>query len=213
MAVEAGPEALILEDDIYDELDSNSAATPRQRKLYQRGSKRPDTQSRYHVLDNPRIHSQSRYFLRSTTMAVADPPTEELATLTLEENLYGCTFCGAPFIDKSEWRRHESSSHIQNELWRCDTSVSDQADQCGSVFFAAPDLKRHLDAAHGIDVEDDYVEDRHVYTNHQRSFWCGFCREVRPLYEMGQDAWTERFEHIEEHLEEQPISDWLRLKR
>lgn len=49
--------------------------------------------------------------------------------------------------------------------------------------------------------------------NYQGRFWCGFCKEVVPLKTRLNDAWDERFNHIEEHSEdsEKPkdVAQWV----
>ncbi|OJD26330.1 hypothetical protein ACJ73_02289 [Blastomyces percursus] len=44
----------------------------------------------------------------------------------------------------------------------------------------------------------------------QHQTWCGFCRKLVLLHEEGQQAWEERFDHIEEHYQSgQVIDNWL----
>jgi hypothetical protein len=45
------------------------------------------------------------------------------------------------------------------------------------------------------------------------SFWCGFCPYVKKLRQKRNDAWDERFIHIDRHYEEgRKIETWLRCK-
>jgi hypothetical protein len=51
--------------------------------------------------------------------------------------------------------------------------------------------------------------------NHQVRFWCGFCAKLIDLKRKGIDAWTERFDHIDDHFmgnhsfKCQSIQDWV----
>lgn len=68
-------------------------------------------------------------------------------------------------------------------------------------------------------MEDDTIEEKlencRIGRNCQARFWCGFCSQIIGLESKGLDAWTERFDHIDDHfmgnhgLKKQCILDWI----
>jgi len=61
------------------------------------------------------------------------------------------------------------------------------------------------------------LDECRIGRNCQTRFWCGFCRKLIDLKKRGLDAWTERFDHIDDHfmgrkgLEVQRIRDWVNV--
>jgi hypothetical protein len=112
------------------------------------------------------------------------------------ERPYGCTFstCNKAFGSKNDWKRHENSQHFQSEMWRCD--------ECTSVFHLAGHFRDHLIETHKINDDKTIVQktsDQRIGPNFQGHFWCGFCKKVINLTDKGVDAWTERFNHVDNH--------------
>jgi hypothetical protein len=70
-----------------------------------------------------------------------------------------------------------------------------------------------------MDLESDAVKAKidscRIGRNCQSRFWCGFCNKLIDLRKRGVDAWTERFDHIDDHfmgrhsLLKQSIKDWV----
>lgn len=127
---------------------------------------------------------------------------------------YGCTFpkCKKAFGSKNDWKRHENSQHFQSELWRCDEQG------CSKVFHQVAAYKNHLTDNHKIDdaaTIESKASVRRIGPNSQAHFWCGFCKNVVNLNQKGVDAWTERFNHIDDHFmgrqnrEKQSILSWV----
>jgi len=122
---------------------------------------------------------------------------------------------------KNDWKRHESSQHYQDELWKClEPALPGERrpfDECGIVFFRENLMAQHLTTAHGIDAHagSSKLVAYHVGPNHQYGFWCGFCRKVVRLNTpMGVEAYDERFSHIDVHLvrERRAIEGWVDVR-
>lgn len=123
-------------------------------------------------------------------------PDRELAALSLNE--YSCTFiCDKTFSTSHEWCQHELTDHHQREMWRCDVHNS-AGIECGAKFYSSAPFETHLSTAHGIADHD--MEENHIHPNGQCNFWCGFCRQIKRLSTRGTEAWKERFDHIESHI-------------
>lgn len=134
------------------------------------------------------------------------------------ERPYGCTFltCNKTFGSKNDWKRHENSQHFQLETWRCDEERP-EGGVCAKVFYRKQIFQDHLDKEHQISNDDDKkhkVEVCRIGRNCQARFYCGFCTKLVALKKKGLDAWTERFDHIDDHfmgrhnLPKQGIQDW-----
>lgn len=135
------------------------------------------------------------------------------------EKPYGCTFsnCYKKFGSKNDWKRHENSQHHQLELWKCDEpSKADPKELCGRACHRREQFKIHLFKDHGIcdppgvDVKLDSCR---VGRNCETQFWCGFCKKIVEIREDGLKAWTERFNHIDDHFSgrnaaKMSISEW-----
>ncbi|KAI1459285.1 hypothetical protein F4805DRAFT_92883 [Annulohypoxylon moriforme] len=133
---------------------------------------------------------------------------------------YGCTFqdCKKKFGSKNDWKRHENSQHYMVEHWRCDEKqTSDSTEICGKVMPRRELFKQHLVTTHHIKdstVLETKIERCRVGRNSEVRFWCGFCREIIEVKKDGIEAWTERFNHIDDHFhgrnnqEKKEIKDW-----
>lgn len=134
------------------------------------------------------------------------------------ERPYGCTFlpCGKTFRSKKDWKRHENSQHFQFEAWRCDLKRPEGGD-CAKVCYRRQSFQEHLGKEHLLTekVVLDKQESCRIGRNGQSRFWCGFCVRLVDLRKRGLDAWTERFDHIDDHfmgrqnLTKSSISDWI----
>jgi sal-like protein len=125
--------------------------------------------------------------------------------LKRHEKPYGCTFAACPkrFGSKNDWKRHENSQHFQLEVWKCDEKPTDRHDgQCGKVCHRRETFKHHLQKDHKI-VEakrlDDKIERCRIGRNCETRFWCGFCQKIVEIKQEGISAWSERFNHIDDH--------------
>ncbi|KAF3058430.1 C2H2 type zinc finger domain protein [Daldinia childiae] len=133
---------------------------------------------------------------------------------------YGCTFpdCNKKFGSKNDWKRHENSQHLMLEHWICDEKQADKSSEsCGRNFPRRELFKHHLSVHHRItDQEflDRKLEACRVGRNHETRFWCGFCQEIIEITKEGIEAWTERFNHIDDHFQgrnnraKKDINDW-----
>jgi len=135
------------------------------------------------------------------------------------ERPYGCTFltCNKTFGSKNDWKRHENSQHFQLETWRCDEERP-EGGACAKVCYRKQTFQEHLGKEHQISDEDavkNKLEACRIGRNCQARFWCGFCTKLIELKKKGLDAWTERFDHIDDHfmgrhgLTKQGIQDWI----
>lgn len=135
------------------------------------------------------------------------------------ERPYGCTFltCNKTFGSKNDWKRHENSRHFHLETWRCDTEKP-EGGTCAKVSYRRQTFQDHLEKQHGIIDQAAVkikIEACRIGRNCQARFWCGFCKKLVDLKKKGLDAWTERFDHIDDHfmgrrdLRKQGIQDWI----
>lgn len=146
------------------------------------------------------------------------------------ERPYGCTFmnCGKQFGSKNDWKRHENSQHFQLETWRCDEEKTPRSmsnslapnTPCAKVCYRKESFKDHLIKEHRVsDLSEvkEKLETCRIGRNCQSRFWCGFCKGLKDLKKRGVDAWTERFNHIDDHfsgkngLKKQSIKEWVPL--
>ena len=132
---------------------------------------------------------------------------------------YGCTFstCTKTFGSKNDWKRHENSQHFHLETWRCDVEKPEGV-TCAKVCYRRQSFQEHLKKDHSISDPEPVkakVETCRIGRNCQARFWCGFCTKLIDLTKKGVDAWTERFDHIDDHfmgrrgLAKQGIQDWI----
>ncbi|KAL5318419.1 hypothetical protein ACEPPN_013479 [Leptodophora sp. 'Broadleaf-Isolate-01'] len=132
---------------------------------------------------------------------------------------YGCTFlgCDKDFGSKNDWKRHENSQHFHLESWRCDTARL-QAATCVKVCYRRKTFEQHLEQEHQIrdpEIVKKKLEGCRIGRNCQARFWCGFCVKLVDLKSKGLNAWTERFDHIDDHfmgrncMPQQSIQEWI----
>lgn len=130
---------------------------------------------------------------------------------------YGCTFldCNKTFGSKNDWKRHENSQHFQLETWRCDEEKL-QGGACARVYYRRETFRDHLVKEHKFKSANtkDKVDTCRIGRNCQARFWCGFCKKLVKLSARGTEAWTERFNHIDEHFmgrngPAERIQDWV----
>jgi len=117
---------------------------------------------------------------------------------------YGCTFatCSKAFGSKNDWKRHENSQHFHLETWRCDEK-NFQNGACAKVCYRPQTFQDHLEKEHSIAADAEAVKQKlescRIGRNCQARFWCGFCNSLIELTKKGIEAWTERFDHIDDH--------------
>ncbi|KAI1418665.1 hypothetical protein F5Y13DRAFT_184305 [Hypoxylon sp. FL1857] len=133
---------------------------------------------------------------------------------------YGCTFseCNKKFGSKNDWKRHENSQHYMLEHWRCDEKQArNSSEVCGKAIYRRELFKQHLGTSHNIKDQatlEIKLETCRVGRNCEARFWCGFCRGIIEIKKEGIEAWTERFNHIDDHFHgrnnqaKREISDW-----
>jgi hypothetical protein len=133
---------------------------------------------------------------------------------------YGCTFlaCGKKFGSKNDWKRHESSQHFQIETWRCD-GERPEGGACSMVCYRKQSFQEHLKKDHQVSDDNEIMNEKletcRIGRNCQDRFWCGFCVKLIGLKKKGLNAWTERFDHIDDHfmgrntLAKEGIQDWI----
>ena len=132
---------------------------------------------------------------------------------------YGCTFltCSKTFGSKNDWKRHENSQHFHLETWRCDEEKI-EGGACAKVCYRRQSFQEHLKKDHDISDPEALktkVDACRIGRNCQARFWCGFCTKLIDLTKKGVEAWTERFDHIDDHfmgrhgLTKQGIQDWI----
>jgi hypothetical protein len=134
------------------------------------------------------------------------------------EKPYGCTFltCNKVFGSKNDWKRHENSQHFHLEIWRCTRTEVDNT-PCTKVCYRHSTFQEHLTKDHHVCDENEIktsADTCRIGRNCQLRFWCGFCGKVIDLRKQGLDAWTERFDHIDDHfmgrnMPKQSIAEWI----
>jgi len=87
------------------------------------------------------------------------------------------------------------------------------------VCYRRQTFQEHLVKAHQMVLDSDPIKAKldncRIGRNCQSRFWCGFCNSLVELKKRGVDAWTERFDHIDDHfmgrhkLPKQSIQDWV----
>lgn len=146
-------------------------------------------------------------------------PCELKKHMKRHERPYGCTFltCNKDFGSKNDWKRHENSQHFHLETWRCD-SERPEGGACAKVCYRRQTFQDHLKKEHQISENEEVkkkLDSCRIGRNCQARFWCGFCKKLVDLKKKGLDAWTERFDHIDNHFmgkagfPKQGIQDWI----
>ena len=73
-------------------------------------------------------------------------------------------------------------------------------------------FEEHVFGHEGFNL-NEAIKRGHVGRNGQRAFWCGFCQVVVPLRTKRNEAWRERFDHIQTHFDSgSDIFSWLCYK-
>ncbi|KAK3327811.1 hypothetical protein B0T19DRAFT_441753 [Cercophora scortea] len=147
-------------------------------------------------------------------------PCELKKHLKRHNKPYRCTLdkCVKKFGSKNDWKRHENSQHFQLEYWRCDERLEDSPHGvCGKICHRRETINSHLEADHQVHDATE-IERRsalcRVGRNGEDSFWCGLCERIIHLTERGGQAATERFDHIDDHingrnnLPQKLMTDW-----
>ena len=125
--------------------------------------------------------------------------------------------CSKTFGSKNDWKRHENSQHFHLETWRCDEE-KDDGGACAKVCYRRQSFQDHLKKEHEVsdpEVLKTKIDACRIGRNCQARFWCGFCVKLVDLTKKGVEAWTERFDHIDDHfmgrhgLTKQDIQDWI----
>ncbi|KAK8083571.1 hypothetical protein PG996_002352 [Apiospora saccharicola] len=147
-------------------------------------------------------------------------PCELKKHLKRHSKPYGCTFqnCSKRFGSKNDWKRHENSQHFLHEAWRCDMqrSNSRSPEVCGKLSHRRETFKEHLSKVHSLQGDELEIKLEHcrVGRNCEARFWCGFCENIIEIERKGLGAFTERFNHIDDHfsgrdgLPRKQIDDW-----
>lgn len=118
---------------------------------------------------------------------------------------YGCTYqgCNKRFGSKNDWKRHENSQHFLLEVWKCEEPLTNKSSEsCGKVSHRRETFKDHLIRYHGLHgrIVDTKLDKCRVGRNCEARFWCGFCEQIVEIQRKGLGAWTERFNHIDNHI-------------
>jgi len=127
---------------------------------------------------------------------------------------YGCTLrdCPKSFGSKHDWKRHETSQHGVQEIYRCNQRT---IPSCSGIVEGISDLKRHLLVQHKLAVTLDYLNDTIkplAWEDGHLPIWCGFCRDIVSVPCEKSDS-SARFDHIADHFikEGKRIDSWLPL--
>ncbi|KAF2459911.1 hypothetical protein BDY21DRAFT_180942 [Lineolata rhizophorae] len=141
---------------------------------------------------------------------------------------YGCTYsrCEKYFGSKSDWKRHEYYQHFQLDMWRCDiescgnqrthpsaNSAPPRKEECGKLYYKRESFINHILEEHNVTASDKVLDriiaNHRIGRNYQGQFWCGFCRSIQRLTKGGVEAWSERIDHIDQHIRDgQSIAGW-----
>ncbi|KAK3675558.1 hypothetical protein LTR78_004642 [Recurvomyces mirabilis] len=129
------------------------------------------------------------------------------------ERPYGCTFpyCFKRFGSRNDWKRHESSQHFHQEMWRCSIECAAGA-TCGFVFYYHGLAEDHLRLVHKQKADEVAMERMHIGANAHDKYWCGFCgclikQESTSMHHNNLEA---RYKHIGDHFDkDRHIEDWI----
>jgi hypothetical protein len=137
---------------------------------------------------------------------------------------WACTVdkCLKAFGSKNDWIRHESKQHEQQECWRCGETDSNKSgesmpasstDACMRVFYTKDLYSEHLRQVHKFhnnNVIDEMCDKQRIGRKARVQFWCGFCKRVIPLKQIGVSGESERYSHIDYHFSKEKcnIEQW-----
>lgn len=86
---------------------------------------------------------------------------------------------------------------------------------CGKHLLTAEGFESHLNINHGVSLEetDATISRCKIGKNFQGTFWCGFCKKIKPSEGRRNKAWDERFNHIGGHFKAGRVIDaWWTLR-
>lgn len=181
--------------------------------------KDPSHSPRPHNLGSAASNRSENQVICPTCKKFKGRPCELKKHMKRHERPYGCTFlvCNKTFGSKNDWKRHENSQHFHLETWRCDVERP-EGGACAKVCYRRQTFHDHLVKTHQMsdpDTTKEKLDSCRIGRNCQSRFWCGFCNKLVELKKKGVDAWTERFDHIDDHfmgrhgLPKQGIHDWV----
>ncbi|KAJ5902396.1 Zinc finger C2H2 [Penicillium taxi] len=117
------------------------------------------------------------------------------------ERPYGCTFphCAKSFGSKADWKRHESSQHLQVPSWLCALHDAQKDESCCRIFYREQTYMHHLAQSHRVSKSRTHstLHATKLDLAEQSQFWCGFCSRNIQLQNRGSAALDERFNHID----------------
>ncbi|RYP55378.1 hypothetical protein DL768_000133 [Monosporascus sp. mg162] len=127
-----------------------------------------------------------------------EPDTEkvEIASTPGQSHQYPCSKCKKTFSRRCELKKHEKR---HSKPYGCTFPT------CNKRFGSKNDWKRHENSQHFL---------LEVWRNCEARFWCGFCQAIIESKQKGLGAWSERFDHIDNHFAgrnnftRKEISDW-----
>lgn len=135
---------------------------------------------------------------------------------------YGCTFdkCYRQFGSKSDWVRHETKRHSQQESWRCvlnNPRIAPGVQPCRKLFWSKQHFAAHLGDVHKLTKDNEPEEftlqltKQHINANFQPQYWCGFHKSIIRLAKKGKEGIHERYNHIDHHLTSEGLfmDDWV----
>ncbi|KUJ15909.1 uncharacterized protein LY89DRAFT_735054 [Mollisia scopiformis] len=182
-------------------------------------SKDPSHSPRQHNIGSAASQKSENQVTCKTCKKFTGRPCELKKHMKRHEKPYGCTFltCNKVFGSKNDWKRHENSQHFHLEIWRC-FETKPVEPPCTKVCYRKMTFQEHLRKDHHISDESLVklkTDKCRIGRNCQARFWCGFCGKSVDLKKKGLDAWTERFDHIDDHFmgrnqqPKQSIREWI----
>ena len=95
--------------------------------------------------------------------------------------------------------------------------VSKTKNECGKVFYRREQFQAHLASDHNI-TDDARIKEqcklRRIGRNGHNGFWCGFCQTVIMLEKKNNEAFDERFTHIDsQHFDKgERVETWFPME-
>ncbi|KAI1502791.1 hypothetical protein F5X99DRAFT_417598 [Biscogniauxia marginata] len=152
------------------------------------------------------------YKREETTQGLEGPKLESVSGSS-QDNTHACSECKKTFP-----RRCELNQHFMLEHWRCDERLKENpTGTCGKSIQRKEVFKHHLESHHQIKdpkIIEYKLETCRLGRNCESRFWCGFCEKIIDIQQKGLKAWTERYNHIDDHFSgrnnqaRREISDW-----